>query len=126
MSLQLRNICSMKLKGIPLVNNIFKNIPIWKKILKQHTTFEKNDDELNILCIQNLYSYNSGFIGALINNLGFFLPSTTIFKYLLNNYGCNDIELLCFIFNIFSRFIPINNIYTDDFKNNLCNKNLYN
>ena len=131
MSLQLRNICSIKLKGVPLINNIFNNIPIWKEILKQHTTFEKkNDDELNILCIQNLYSYNSGFIGSIINNLGFLLPSTKIFKYLLNNYDCNDIELLCFIFNIISRFIPINNIYTDDFKNNLSdtlpfiNKNL--
>ena len=41
MSLQLRNICSIKLKGVPLINNIFNNIPIWKEILKQHTTFEK-------------------------------------------------------------------------------------
>jgi len=121
MSLQLRNICSIKLKGVPLVDSIFKNIPIWKEVLKHHTTFENNENELNILCIQNLYNYNSGFIGSMINNFGFLFPSTTIFKYLLSGYQCNDIELLCFILSIISRFIPINNLYTNDFKNNLCN-----
>jgi len=120
MSLQLRNICSIKLKGTPLVDNIFKNIPIWKEVLNQHTSFEKNENELNILCVQNLYSYNSGVIGSIMNNLGFLLPRTTLFKYLLNNYNCSDIELLCFTLNIISRFIPVNNLYTDDFKNNLC------
>jgi len=120
MSFRLRNICSVKLKGVPLVNSIFKNIPLWNQELNKHTSFEENENELNILCVQNLFSYNSGFLGFLINKLGFYLPSTSIIKYLLKNYESNDIEFICFLLSMVSRTIPFNNFFIYDFKSILC------
>jgi hypothetical protein len=124
MSLQLKNICSIKLKGEALFNSIFKNIPTWKQFINENTSFENKDNELNVFCIQNMYSYNSGFIGSIINKIGIYgsyLVEPLLCNYLSSDIKANDIEVLCFLLSMLSRYIPINNLFNHDLKNELCN-----
>jgi len=138
MSLQIKKICSLKLKGTPLYDNIFNNISVWKQNINEEISsdnintgfFENNspeDPDLNILCIQGVYGYRTGLIGKLFNIYSSYFSEVTKPIYLQSilktcyNIDSNDYEIISFGISLVSRLIPINNIFVYDSKSELSN-----
>jgi hypothetical protein len=141
MSLQIKKICSFKVKGTPFSDNIFNNISSWKKnineeltcdninpiFFKNNPSIEINDSDLSIICIQGLYGYRTGLVGKLFNIGSRYLSKISNPRFLqsvINNFysiESNDYEIVSFGISLLSRLIPINNIFVYDSKSELSN-----
>jgi hypothetical protein len=110
----------------------------WLDIMKNSSNDSNNleNDDLMIICLQNVYGYRTGIFGylstLLIDKLNNCVPKTFIFKSICNyliksNFNCNDLEVLSGIISIINRTIPLLNYGIWDnksfFSNNL---NLFN
>jgi hypothetical protein len=117
MSLNLKSLCSLNLEGTPLYNNIFPKISEWKTYIPGGEC-----DNLNIICIQGVYGYRTGFIGKLFNIFGYQLSKYSNPIYLQSilkifyDVNANDYEVMAFLLSIISRIIPFNNMCVFDIK----------
>jgi hypothetical protein len=117
MSLKVKSLSSLNLEGTPLYNNIFPNIQEWKSVLET-----EDCGELNIICIQGVYGYRTGFIGKLFNMFGYQLSKCSNPIYLQSilkifyDVNANDYEIIAFLLSMISRIIPINNMCVFDTK----------
>ena len=123
MYLTLKNLYSWNLKGTTVIDDTFNNLNKWKNKIIDTVHPSDDSEELNILCIQGLYGYRSGFIGKILNSIGCKFSkyiSPTLFKnicgYLSYDICGNDFEILAFLISMLTRIIPINNINTFDMK----------
>ena len=141
MSLQIKKICSLKLKGTPLSDNIFSNISVWKQSIneelssdninpiffKNNSSEKSEESDLNILCSQGVYGYRTGLIGNLFNVSSSYFSKVTNPIYLQSiiktcyDIDSNDYEIISFGISLISRLIPINNIFFYDSKSELSN-----
>jgi len=132
--LSIKSITSCNINGSPLFSHeLSKRIFEYKKYIKENVHKDNvniNNNELNILCIQNLYGYRTGIIGYLSSLLSYKLSqynNPTFFQRMINlfNYEVksNDYEILSFITSFISRKIPIINISNWDLKQNLFGDN---
>lgn len=131
---------TLDLKCISNVN--VKNKPFFSRNLKKekwlsaiHSILindsKNNDDELVIVCIQNLYGYRTGLVGYLstlfTTMLNKCIPSTFIFTSFFNCFfnlklKCNDLDIFSGIISILNRSIPFLNYGVWDQKKNFANK----
>ena len=113
-----------------------KNKPFFSKNFKKEKWLDalqsirldstsEDDDELIIVCLQNLYGYRTGLIGylstMLTSTLNNYIPSTFVFTTLLNcifnsKFKCNDLDLFSGIISILNRSIPFFNYGVWDYK----------
>lgn len=125
MTLRLSSICSFNLEGTPLVNSIYSNISNWRTSISSKLKNPVEDNELQIVCLQGVYGYRTGFIGYIANSIAEYLSRTsnpTILSYLLKQFwdtDSNDYEIIAFLLSVLSRVIPINNIVTYDVKESI-------
>lgn len=121
MSLHMKTICSWNLRCKPGQDNIFSKIQSWRKYINNNFN-SSEEDELNILCIQGVYGYRSGFIGKLANKAAYYLSQYSNPIYLqsivklFTDTDANDYELISYFISIISRVIPINNLCVFDTK----------
>lgn len=130
--LSIKSITSCNINGNPLTSyELSKRIYEYKDYIKNNISkkndFKINDNDLVIVCVQNLYGYRTGILGYLGNLLSYRLSqynNPTLFQRIIKNVfsyeiKSNDYELLSFITSFISRKIPIINIGNWDFKKNL-------
>ena len=129
--LNIKSITSCNINGNPLATcNLSKRIFEYKNFIK--TNFDKenlkiNDNEIVIVCVQNLYGYRTGILGYLGSLLSYKLSqysNPTIFQTILNNIfnsniNSNDYETFAFVLSFISRKVPLINIGNWDLKKNL-------
>lgn len=136
MSLHIKTISSLNLKGTPIVDNIFYNIKKFKGYLSDQFNNNLNNpiftgseaignsNELIIVCIQGLYDYRTGLIGKIFTSMASYFSTMNNPIYLQSivklfaSTESNDYELIAFVISILSRIIPINNICTYNVKEN--------
>lgn len=127
--LSIKSITSCNINGNPLTSyELSKRIYEYKDYIKNNISkkndFKINDNDLVIVCVQNLYGYRTGILGYLGNLLSYRLSqynNPTLFQRIIKNVfsyeiKSNDYELLSFITSFISRKIPIINIGNWDFK----------
>ena len=128
MSLNLKTICSWNVQSKPFSHNIFNNILKWRSFMEESTdnTIDNTDEELNIICVQGIYDFRTGFIGKLFTLLAYHLSRYSNPIYIQSilklyfNCDANDFEIVAFLISILTRIIPVNNMY------NFRNKDLLN
>lgn len=126
------------LKCISNVN--MKNKPFFSKNLKkekwldaiiQSTSLNDSENELVIICLQDLYGYRTGLIGylstMLTSAMGEYIPSTFVFSTLLNfifnsKFRSNDLDMFSGIISILNRSIPFLNYGVWDSKQFFSNR----
>ena len=95
------------------------------KYIYNHATKKSNNDDgdpLIISCFQGVYGYRSGILGYLMTHLSNYLSNRydpVYFSNLFQNNTTNDFELFTYYFILSTRFIPILNLATIDYKQNI-------
>lgn len=135
MTLNLKYISLINLKGIPFFSDISTRIDKFDSYITEKipNASELGDEDLVILCINELYGYRTGIIGYLCNLLAKQLTKinnpTMIQKFLNNtlfnehNLVSNDYEIFLMIFTLLNRMIPIVNMPLSDNKSKILNNN---
>lgn len=137
MTLRLKSVSNVNLKNKPFFSKNFKK-EMWLNAIKSNTLSDLNkidDDDLVIICLQDLYGYRTGLIGylatLLTSTLDKVTPSTFILSSLVNliarsHFHCNDLNVLSGIISILNRAIPFLNYGVWDFKQTFAkNLNMY-
>jgi hypothetical protein len=132
MTLHLKCISNVNMKNKPFFSNNLKKEK-WINVIKSNLLSDSNidDNELIIVCLQDLYAYRTGFLGylstLLTSILNKYIPSTFIFSTLSNyffksNFKCNDLDTFSGIISILNRSIPFLNYGVWDYKKYISNK----
>ena len=126
MTLKLKCISNVNLKNKPFFSKNFKKEK-WLNALKLNSinNLSKDDDDLIIVCLQDLYGYRTGLIGyittLLTSTINKYTPSTFLFSTIINfiinsELNCNDLDILAGIISILNRSIPFLNYGIWDYK----------
>ena len=132
MTLRLKCISNVNMKNKPFFSKNFKKEK-WLDALQsiRLDSTSEDDDELIIVCLQNLYGYRTGLIGylstMLTSTLSNYIPSTFVFSTLLNcifncKFKSNDLDMFSGIISILNRSIPFLNYGVWDSKQFFSNK----
>lgn len=128
MSLNLKCILNWNLDAAPFfTNNLHQKQKLWKETLKSSlpTSEEIEDDDLVVVCIQNLFSMRTGIIGYILTMLSTgFNISTSFISNILNYYfksqlKSSDLEMIVGFISLINRGIPLLNYGVWDYKNQL-------
>jgi hypothetical protein len=128
MSLNLKCILNWNLDGAPFfTKNLHKKQNVWKETLISSlpTAEEINDNDLVVVCIQNLFSMRTGIIGYILTMFSYgFNVSTSFISIILNYYfkshfKSSDLEMIVGFISLLNRSIPLLNYGFWDYKNNM-------
>jgi len=128
MSLNLKCILNWNLDAAPFfTNNLHQKQKLWKQTLKSSipTSEEIEDDDLVVVCIQNLYSMRNGIIGYILTMLSNkFNVSTSCISNILNycfkcHFKSSDLEMIIGFISLLNRSIPLLNYGIWDYKDEM-------
>lgn len=128
MSLNLKCILNWNLQGVPFfTKDLNVKQKIWKQTLANSlpTEEELEDNDLVVVCIDNLFGYRCGLIGYILmlisSNFSYYLSNSTLLNRCVN-YVCkselnsNDFEILAGVISVINRSIPLLNYGVWDHK----------
>ena len=129
MSLNLRSITNCNLKSIPWFSDNKREQ--YKAFIEHNIPKQANEDELVVLCVQEIYGYRSGPLGFISNYItskiktqpSFLQKILNITLFTKNNLLYNDLDIFSGLISIINRSIPILNVCSWDDKSLLLNKN---
>jgi hypothetical protein len=129
----LKYITNFNLKANPWFS--FCDYSKWKTIINEKMSNIIDNDNLIVYCVQETYGYRTGLFGFLSHSISSFLPfesfclkrfmNSNIRYYQSNNIFSSDGEIISSFISKINRYIPILNIGTWDYKNELLMENFY-
>jgi hypothetical protein len=110
--MHIKCIRNINLKATPFYSDIDYNL--WKSTINDNNL--QDNDDLTILCIQEIYGYRCGIFGFCSNFISHKIPKTYFFKKITNKYNYSDSNLLAAGLSYLNRYIPLLNFGVWDYK----------